>query len=67
MLKNKPNRYQIVTLISFMLKQKLHMEIIIKKDINQIANNGYHFRVEIKSNFTFTLNPSMFLKWMCNL
>ena len=43
------------------------MEIIIKKDVYQIANNGYHFRVEIKSNFTFTLNPSTFLKWMCNL
>lgn len=39
----------------------------------QTVNNDYHLGVEIekkkkkKSSFTFTLNPSIFLKWMFNL
>ena len=43
------------------------MEKLIKKNVYQIAKYGYHFRVEIKSNFTFTFNLSTLLKCVCNL
>lgn len=40
------------------------MEKLTKKNVYQIAKYGYHFRVEIKSNFTFTFNLFTFLKWV---